>query len=520
MVQLVSPATINVCALSNAEPITVQVKNYSSGTLTNVPVTYRINSATPVTESIPSIAAGQVLNYTFTQTADLSAFQQDTITTWVDYATDNYRINDTITATFQTSPLITSYPYLEGFESNNGNWYTGGINSSWQWGVPAKTIINKAANGTKAWVTNLTGNYNNNELSYLYSPCFDLSSLTQPVLSFSQIFRTEDNCNCDFHWVEYSTDGQNWNILGAAGSGTNWYDNATYQAWKSSVTRWQVASYDIPTRASSVRFRIVMYADPGVVYEGVGIDDIHVFDKAAIYSGANITSGLTQTVSGNNWIDFNSGGNRVVSINPNGQNLGSTDVRVYINTGAVRNDGYQYYLDRNIVIQPTNTPTSPVSVRYYFLNTEAKNLIAATGCGTCSTISDAYQSGVTQYSYAPAEENGTLSDNGTGTYNFITPAQVDVIPYDNGYYAQRYGGYYNQGQRYDRRYAQRTYYGGRYYNHYGRRCSGSTGTIIGAIAGGLLGNEIAGRGDRTLGAILGAGAGALAGRAIDRSDCR
>jgi len=92
--------------------------------------------------------------------------------------------------------------------------------------------------------------------------------------------------------------------------------------------------------------------------------------------------------------------------------------------------------------------------------------------------------------------------------------------YDNGYYAQRYGGYYNQGQRYDRRYAQRTYYGGRYYNHYGRRCSGSTGTIIGAIAGGLLGNEIAGRGDRTLGAIIGAGAGALAGRAIDRSDCR
>ena len=96
--------------------------------------------------------------------------------------------------------------------------------------------------------------------------------------------------------------------------------------------------------------------------------------------------------------------------------------------------------------------------------------------------------------------------------------------YDNGYYNQGYGRSY-QGQRYDRRYAnqryynQRTYNGG-YYNHYGQRCSGSTGTIIGAIAGGLLGNQVAGRGDRTLGAILGAGAGALAGRAIDRSDCR
>src|SRR3954471_2306858 len=91
--------------------------------------------------------------------------------------------------------------------------------------------------------------------------------------------------------------------------------------------------------------------------------------------------------------------------------------------------------------------------------------------------------------------------------------------YDNRYYGQQ------RYQNYDRRYAnqryynQRTYNGG-YYNHYGQRCSGSTGTIIGAIAGGLLGNQVAGRGERALGAIIGAGAGALAGRAIDRSDCR
>jgi hypothetical protein len=96
--------------------------------------------------------------------------------------------------------------------------------------------------------------------------------------------------------------------------------------------------------------------------------------------------------------------------------------------------------------------------------------------------------------------------------------------YDNRYYGQqRYQNYdrryANQGYANQRYYNQRTYNGG-YYNHYGQRCSGSTGTIIGAIAGGLLGNQVAGRGDRTLGAILGAGAGALAGRAIDRSDCR
>lgn len=436
MMQLVNPAG-NICALSNAEPITVQVKNYSTGNLSSVPVSYQIDNGTIVTENIPTINAGQTVNFTFGQTANLSVYKVYTFKSWVGLGTDTYHVNDTISTTFRTAPQITSFPYLEGFESNDGNWYTGGINSSWAWGTPAKTIINKAANGTKAWVTNLTGLYNNNELSYLYSPCFNLTGLTTPVLSFSHIFRMEDNCPCDFHWVEYSTDGTNWIKLGNVGGGTNWYDNPAYQSWQMSDTRWHVSSFDVPVKTTGVRFRILMYGDPGVTYEGVGIDDIHVFDKAVIYSGANITSGLSQPVSGSSWIHFNSGGNRVVSINPNGQNLGTTDVKVYFNpSGTVRNDGSQYYLDRNIVIQPTTAPSAPVSVRYYFLNSEANNLINATGCGSCNTIADAYEAGVTKYSNAPAEENGTLADNLTGIHSFITPTNVDVIPYDNGYYAE------------------------------------------------------------------------------------
>jgi uncharacterized protein YcfJ len=88
-----------------------------------------------------------------------------------------------------------------------------------------------------------------------------------------------------------------------------------------------------------------------------------------------------------------------------------------------------------------------------------------------------------------------------------------------------YDGYtYQQSYRGDR-YAQRRYdrydrYDRRYRNHYARRCSGTTGTIIGAIAGGLLGRAIDGGRDRAAGTIIGAGAGALAGRAIDRDQCR
>ena len=129
-------------------------------------------------------------------------------------------------------------------------------------------------------MTSLTGDYNDNELSYLYSPCFDLSSLHQPELSFSHIFQTEDDCACDYHWAEYSIDGVNWIKLGAVGSGTNWYDDPLNQTWQKSYTKWHVSSYLIPVNSIHVRFRIVMSSDPATTYEGVAIDDVHIFDAA------------------------------------------------------------------------------------------------------------------------------------------------------------------------------------------------------------------------------------------------
>jgi hypothetical protein len=434
---LLLPTLTNFCQLSNAETISVQVKNYSADTLNNIPISYAING-TAVTESIPFIAPYQTINYVFTHTADLSAFQQYNLGLWVSYPSDNYHFDDSLlNIIFQTTPIIDSFPYLEGFENNNGYWYTQGVNDSWQWGTPQKTIINKAANGTKIWVTSLTGDYNNNELSYLYSPCFNLTSLASPELSFSHIFQTEDDCDCDYHWVEYSTDDLNWIKLGTVDSGTNWYDDPAKEAWQLSYTKWHVSSYDIPVNPPKIRFRIVMSSDPATTYEGIGIDDVHIFDKAPVYSGANIGSGLTQAVSGTNWIDFNVNGNEVASINPNGQNLGNTLVKVYINKLGIRHSDNQYYLDRNIVVLPTNQPTAPVSVRFYFLDSEADSLIYASGCNTCTTISDAYESGVTQYSNAPAEEDSTLNDNIDGTYHFILPRQqVTIIPNDNGYYAE------------------------------------------------------------------------------------
>ena len=434
---LLQPVLKNICALGNAEKITVLIRNYGTDSLQNIPVTYAVNQDT-VTEIIPLLKPGDSLQFTFTQTADMSVYQTYHIKTWVSNPADNYHNNDSSSDfIIQTTPLISQYPYLEGFENNNGYWFSGGLNSSWQWGKPSKPVIHKAANGSKAWVTSLTGNYNDNEYSFLYSPCFDLSTLAKPVISFSHIFQTEDDCNCDFHWVEYSLDDSAWTVLGNATTGVNWYDNAAVKAWQKSGPSWHVSSYDIPVISSKIRFRIVMYSDPGTNYEGIGIDDVHIFDKAPVFTDS-LSASLSQPVSGSGWTDYDLNGKRIFSINPNGQNLGNTRLNVFRDTLAIRDTAGQYYGERNWVIQAANPVTAAIAVRYYFTDSEANKLMVANGCASCLNMEDPYVSGITQYSSPNiAEEDSSLANNRKGNYIFHKPqSDVQVIPYDNGYYAE------------------------------------------------------------------------------------
>jgi len=60
-------------------------------------------------------------------------------------------------------------------------------------------------------------------------------------------------------------------------------------------------------------------------------------------------------------------------------------------------------------------------------------------------------------------------------------------------------------------------YRGRDGRYYRKRNDGTTGLVIGGIAGGLLGNAIGGG---TLGTLVGAGGGALLGRSVDRGNVK
>ena len=93
-------------------------------------------------------------------------------------------------------------------------------------------------------------------------------------------------------------------------------------------------------------------------------------------------------------------------------------------------------------------------------------------------------------------------------------------PAYNGYDASRY--YRDDNRRYQERRLSnndRVYRGsdGRYYC---RHSDGTTGLVVGGIAGGALGAAIAPGGSGVLGALLGGVGGALAGQAIDKDSTR
>lgn len=432
----------NGCGLGAATAITVAVYNSANAALTAVPVRYRINGGSWVSGTVASIAANTTASYTFGTPADFSAPGVYTVQLLVDFPSDNFRDNDTLTTTVRNMPLITSFPYLENFESGDGMWYSGGKRSSWEYGTPICTNINRAASGAKAWKTRLLGTYNDNEHSYLYSPCFDLTGMTAPTLSFSLALDIEDcgNTICDAAWMEYSADGITWSKLGTAASGTNWYSKPGDELWSvQSYTRWHVATVPLPTGLNRFRFRFVMKSDEGLTREGIAIDDIHVYDNTqGIYTGSTLASPLVSAVSGNSWVHFTQGGKLVASIQPRGQNLGTTAVNAYLYNGAVRYTSSQYYHSRNLTVKPANRVLADsVRLRFYFPDSETDSLIAATGCASCARPRSAYELGVSKYTDADTSfENGTVLDNLQGVWTYIPFTQLSLVPFDKGYYAE------------------------------------------------------------------------------------
>jgi len=280
-------APIQECGLTDTETVKVTVKNFGGETV-NTPfdVGYSLNNGVTweyQTYSSP-ITSEQQVEFTFTVPANFSNpglkyLKFKTILTGDEDAT-----NDVYSKLFYVFPTV-SYPYLTSFETSTAHWYPTGTNSTWQWGNPSGTVINKASDGTKAWVTSLNSVYKNEEFSFLESPCYNLSAAEYPILAFDYMLDVEEGV--DGFSVEYSTDGGlSWAILPEhVGYANNWFDTEPVTAlgadgWSVNKTEYITAKNLLPddAKVDGLKFRFVFASNETDTLEGVAIDNIRVYE--------------------------------------------------------------------------------------------------------------------------------------------------------------------------------------------------------------------------------------------------
>jgi len=274
------------CGLTLSELVTIRIKNFGSNPQTNFPVGYSLNGGPFNIETVQVIVnPGDSTNYTFTQTANLSAYGSYVFKAATCLYTDTVHHNDTSITTIIHSPTISTFPYTENFEHGSGGWSAGGINSSWALGTPNCIYIQNAASGLNCWKTNLTGNYNSGERSYVSSPCFNFSSILNPIIELSIENETVLAGN-PFGFAKAvlmatTNNGITWDTIGHTGDTLNWY-RGLMGGWSASSGMWLRAKHDLRQVAGqpSVIFRV--YFDggaipfPGMETEGFAFDSIRI----------------------------------------------------------------------------------------------------------------------------------------------------------------------------------------------------------------------------------------------------
>ncbi len=282
-------APLDGCGHTDEEYVTIKIKNLAGE---------------PMDEPLPlsySFDEGETIYYDTIQTTipvdDSITYQIDkpidlTTPGWYSnvYAkthlpNDEDQENNQITLDIFITPTY-SIPYTQNFELNYGYYLSGGANSTWAYGAPGNLVIDQAASGTKAWVTSLFGNYSNNDSSYLLSPCFNFGGADSIVFEFKGIAETEKGI--DGLSLLYTLDeGENWNLVpNKHDFYWEWYNRSMiselgYPGIDSTNGEWRTFRTILPaavSNQSNVKFQFVFESDEVANNEGIGIDDIKIFE--------------------------------------------------------------------------------------------------------------------------------------------------------------------------------------------------------------------------------------------------
>ena len=168
--------TVTVAAAGCAASTDVSYTIANAGTLgteeNEVSVVCKVNGVDAATETLPAIASGATLTRTFSNVALSEG--ENTIQIIATLAGDETETNNTGSTTAIRSNVVSTFPFIEEFESEPCGWTASAANA---W------VAAEADGGNHYFKTDTAVSKN----SYIYGPCLSFATLEAPELHFDVI---------------------------------------------------------------------------------------------------------------------------------------------------------------------------------------------------------------------------------------------------------------------------------------------------------------------------------------------
>lgn len=295
------------CSYTASETISVVIENFGSDSASNFPVAYRINGGTPVQETFNgTLLSGAMATFSFAAPANLATPGNYDIEAYTLLANDSVRANDTAFSTAQ-NVLISAYPYLQDFENlspcsdatgpqtcdlSSEGWVQGenGIEDDDDWrvnnggtgsGSTGPDDDRTFGNGTGHYIyTEASGTSNRRNI--VYSPCFQITGLTNPILAF---FYHMYGTDMGTLWVEVTANGgATWDTL--------WTQSGQVQTSESDPWELEIISLSAYNN-QTISFRFNGLTGPGFTSD-IALDDIYVGEDGLCFN-PSLTVGQVDT---------------------------------------------------------------------------------------------------------------------------------------------------------------------------------------------------------------------------------
>jgi hypothetical protein len=313
--------------------------------------------------------------------------------------------------------------YYENFDNNNGGWTMTDTGSGSTFAYGTNTTEVGEAN---YWYTNNYNNYANNTSTYATSPVIDLTGYYNLEFKIDVRFETDTN---DGALIEYTTDGSTWTILGASGSGYNWY-NATGVNALGSADGWS-GNGDITTAVAgrnnfyqgsitlpsaldnqaTVQFRVYFASQTsngnGFCFDNVFVQgDPYVAFSDPSYAPGGVTNNLKLWLKADSEIGTVADGTDISVWNDQAQDndaISVTATSPVFNNNAAGNINFNPYVDFTKANQDVMKGKGGYYAREYFIVIQTDDIIDMQVANTQAPISGRH---ATQ----------TMHSDGTGLY--------------------------------------------------------------------------------------------------------